>query len=171
MIAALDLYFQLCSVEVSYETGSVMAATLASGWIWPITGESMLSAEAVCNILSLLHSCGIYDFSGQFSFCMGLPAKSAVSRAILLMVCNVMGMMCLSPPLDKLGNSHRGISFCQKLMSLFNFHNYDNLRHCARKLDPRRKLLQEYQDSYTPSENQAEVAADALSKENLESML
>ncbi|KAK1343266.1 hypothetical protein QTO34_016044 [Cnephaeus nilssonii] len=32
------------------------------------------------------------------------------------------------------------------------------------------KLLQDYQDSYTPSENQAEVVAEALSKENLESM-
>ncbi|XP_038608781.1 glutaminase liver isoform, mitochondrial isoform X3 [Tachyglossus aculeatus] len=139
MMAALDLYFQLCSVEVTCESGSVMAATLANGGICPITGESVLSAEAVRNTLSLMHSCGMYDFSGQFAFHVGLPAKSAVSGAILLVVPNVMGLMCLSPPLDKLGNSHRGVSFCQELVSLFNFHNYDNLRHCARKLDPRRE--------------------------------
>ncbi|XP_041520385.1 glutaminase liver isoform, mitochondrial isoform X3 [Microtus oregoni] len=139
MMAALDLYFQLCSVEVTCESGSVMAATLANGGICPITGESVLSAEAVRNTLSLMHSCGMYDFSGQFAFHVGLPAKSAVSGAILLVVPNVMGMMCLSPPLDKLGNSQRGINFCQKLVSLFNFHNYDNLRHCTRKLDPRRE--------------------------------
>ncbi|XP_043825338.1 glutaminase liver isoform, mitochondrial isoform X1 [Dromiciops gliroides] len=263
MMAALDLYFQLCSVEVTCESGSVMAATLANGGICPITGESVLSAEAVRNTLSLMHSCGMYDFSGQFAFHVGLPAKSAVSGAILLVVPNVMGLMCLSPPLDKVGNSHRGINFCQKLVSLFNFHNYDNLRHCAKKLDPRReggevrnktvvnllfaaysgdvsalrrfalsamdmeqkdydsrtalhvaaaeghlevvkflveackvnpfvkdrwgniplddavqfnhlevvKLLQDYQDSYTLSETQAEAAAEALSKENLESMV
>ncbi|XP_031205823.1 glutaminase liver isoform, mitochondrial isoform X3 [Mastomys coucha] len=264
MMAALDLYFQLCSVEVTCESGSVMAATLANGGICPITGESVLSAEAVRNTLSLMHSCGMYDFSGQFAFHVGLPAKSAVSGAILLVVPNVMGMMCLSPPLDKLGNSQRGISFCQKLVSLFNFHNYDNLRHCARKLDPRReggevrnktvvnllfaaysgdvsalrrlqllrvytkqfrtylyplifllsiflghievvkflieackvnpfvkdrwgniplddavqfnhlevvKLLQDYHDSYVLSETQAEVVAETLSKENLESMV
>ncbi|XP_067320016.1 glutaminase liver isoform, mitochondrial isoform X2 [Anolis sagrei] len=139
MMAALDLYFQLCSVEATCESGSVMAATLANGGICPITGEYVLSDEAVRNTLSLMHSCGMYDFSGQFAFHVGLPAKSAVSGAILLVVPNVMGVMCLSPPLDKGGNSTRGIGFCQELVSLFNFHNYDNLQHCTRKMDPRRE--------------------------------
>ncbi|XP_032994529.1 glutaminase liver isoform, mitochondrial isoform X5 [Lacerta agilis] len=75
-------------------------------------------------------------------FQVGLPAKSAVSGAILLVVPNVMGVMCLSPPLDKGGNSTRGIGFCQELVSLFNFHNYDNLLHCTRKMDPRREGIE-----------------------------
>ncbi|XP_070695345.1 glutaminase kidney isoform, mitochondrial [Pempheris klunzingeri] len=139
MIAALDFYFQLCSIEVTCESGSVMAATLANGGICPITGERVLSAEAVRNTLSLMHSCGMYDFSGQFAFHVGLPAKSGVSGAVLLVVPNVMGMMCWSPPLDRLGNSVRGIHFCQDLVSHFNFHNYDNLRHFTKKHDPRRR--------------------------------
>ncbi|KAJ8371955.1 hypothetical protein AAFF_G00298280 [Aldrovandia affinis] len=139
MIAALDFYFQLCSIEVTCESGSVMAATLANGGICPITGERVLSAEAVRNTLSLMHSCGMYDFSGQFAFHVGLPAKSGVSGAVLLVVPNIMGIMCWSPPLDRVGNSIRGIHFCQELVSLFNFHNYDNLRHFAKKLDPRRQ--------------------------------
>uniref|UniRef100_A0A8C4INE8 glutaminase n=1 Tax=Dicentrarchus labrax TaxID=13489 RepID=A0A8C4INE8_DICLA len=139
MMAALDFYFQLCSIEVTCESGSVMAATLANGGICPITGERVLSAEAVRNTLSLMHSCGMYDFSGQFAFHVGLPAKSGVSGAVLLVVPNVMGMMCWSPPLDRLGNSVRGIHFCQDLVSHFNFHNYDNLRHFTKKHDPRRR--------------------------------
>ncbi|XP_036389763.1 glutaminase kidney isoform, mitochondrial-like [Megalops cyprinoides] len=139
MIAALDFYFQLCSIEITCESGSVMAATLANGGICPITGERVLSAEAVRNTLSLMHSCGMYDFSGQFAFHVGLPAKSGVSGAVLLVVPNIMGLMCWSPPLDRLGNSVRGIHFCQELVSLFNFHNYDNLRHFVKKLDPRRQ--------------------------------
>ncbi|KAL0977934.1 hypothetical protein UPYG_G00163480 [Umbra pygmaea] len=139
MIDALDFYFQLCSIEVTCESGSVMAATLAHGGICPITGLRVLSAEAVRNTLSLMHSCGMYDFSGQMAFHVGLPAKSGVSGAILLVVPNVMGVMCWSPPLDKVGNSVRGIHFCQELVSSFNFHNYDNLRHFVKKQDPRRQ--------------------------------
>uniref|UniRef100_A0A8D3B295 glutaminase n=1 Tax=Scophthalmus maximus TaxID=52904 RepID=A0A8D3B295_SCOMX len=139
MTSVLDLYFQLCSIEVTCESASVMAATLANGGICPITGERVLSPEAVRNTLSLMHSCGMYDFSGQFAFHVGLPAKSGVAGGILLVVPNVMGIMCWSPPLDKLGNSVRGIQFCTDLVELFNFHNYDNLRHFAKKYDPRRE--------------------------------
>ncbi|XP_061579828.1 glutaminase kidney isoform, mitochondrial isoform X2 [Cololabis saira] len=139
MTSVLDLYFQLCSIEVTCESASVMAATLANGGICPITGERVLSPEAVRNTLSLMHSCGMYDFSGQFAFHVGLPAKSGVAGGILLVVPNVMGIMCWSPPLDKLGNSVRGIQFCTDLVELFNFHNYDNLRHFAKKHDPRRE--------------------------------
>uniref|UniRef100_A0A3Q0S7C2 glutaminase n=1 Tax=Amphilophus citrinellus TaxID=61819 RepID=A0A3Q0S7C2_AMPCI len=139
MIDALDFYFQLCSIEVTCESGSIMAATLANGGICPITGERILSAEAVRNTLSLMHSCGMYDFSGQMAFHVGLPAKSGVSGAILLVIPNVMGVMCWSPPLDRVGNSVRGIHFCQELVSVFNFHNYDNLSHFVKKQDPRRQ--------------------------------
>uniref|UniRef100_A0AAX7VFK1 glutaminase n=1 Tax=Astatotilapia calliptera TaxID=8154 RepID=A0AAX7VFK1_ASTCA len=75
----------------------------------------------------------------DFYFQVGLPAKSGVSGAILLVIPNVMGVMCWSPPLDRVGNSVRGIHFCQELVSVFNFHNYDNLRHFVKKQDPRRQ--------------------------------
>lgn len=134
----LDFYFQMCSMETNCESASVMAATLANGGICPITEEKVLDSHAVRDMLALMHSCGMYDYSGQFAFKIGLPAKSGVSGAMLVVVPNVMGICLWSPPLDTLGNSCRGLQFCEELVSVFNFHRYDNLKHTAKKQDPRR---------------------------------
>ena len=50
------------------ESNAVMAATLANGGTCPITGEKILSQEAVTNSLSLMYSCGMSIYSGQFAF-------------------------------------------------------------------------------------------------------
>ncbi|CAG0892433.1 unnamed protein product [Darwinula stevensoni] len=138
MESCLDLYFQCCSMEVTTETMSVIAATLANGGVCPISGEQVLQSESVRDALSIMHSCGMYDYSGQFAFQVGLPAKSGVSGVIMCVVPNTLGICCFSPPLDKYGNSVRGVQFCKALVDYFNFHRYDNLKHAEDKTDPRR---------------------------------
>lgn len=133
----MDFYFQMCSLEVNCETVSVIAATLANGGICPTTGKRVLNSCAVRNVLSLMHSCGMYDYSGQFAFKVGLPAKSGVSGCTMVVVPNVMGFCLWSPPLDVYGNSVRGVKFCEELINVFSFHHYDNLRHHTQKKDPR----------------------------------
>ena len=44
---------------------------------------------------------------------VGLPAKSGVSGALIVVVPNVMGIGLWSPALDEIGNSVRGLQFCQ----------------------------------------------------------
>ncbi|XP_012273144.1 glutaminase kidney isoform, mitochondrial isoform X5 [Orussus abietinus] len=151
----MDFYFQCCSMEANCETMAVMAATLANGGICPITEEKVLKPDSVRDVLSLMHSCGMYDYSGQFAFKVGIPAKSGVSGSLLVVIPNVMGICTWSPPLDHLGNSCRGVQFCQELVTEFNFHRsldgtifqvggkseieeYDNLKHATNKKDPRR---------------------------------
>ncbi|XP_026669896.1 glutaminase kidney isoform, mitochondrial isoform X6 [Ceratina calcarata] len=140
----MDFYFQCCSMEANCDTMAVMAATLANGGICPITEEKVLKPDSVRDVLSLMHSCGMYDYSGQFAFKVGIPAKSGVSGSLLVVIPNVMGICTWSPPLDPLGNSCRGVQFCEELVTEFNFHStyydhrYDNLKHATNKKDPRR---------------------------------
>lgn len=135
---ALDLYFSACSLEVNVKTLSGIAATLANGGVCPQTGERIFRQSTIKNCLSMMHSCGMYDYSGEFAFTIGLPAKSAVSGVVLAIVPNVMGIAVWSPRLDACGNSVRGVEFLQRLVGKFNFHNYDNLVE-SEKLDPRRR--------------------------------
>ena len=43
-----------------------------------------------------------------------------------------------SPPLDRYGNSVRGLAFCEALIERYNFHHYDSLTHEPTKQNPRR---------------------------------
>jgi len=138
----LDLYFQSCSLEVNTEALAVMGATLANGGICPTTGEKVLNSSDVRDVLSLMYSCGMYNYSGQFAFKVGLPAKSGVSGSIILVIPNVMCVALWSPPLDEIGNSIRGQQFCNELVDLFNFHQFDNIRNSEKKLDPRRESFE-----------------------------
>ena len=122
----LNLYFQQCSTTITCEMGAVISATLANGGICPTTNEVVCSKESVMDCLTLMYGCGMYDYSGQFSFEIGLPAKSGVSGCILLVIPNMFGLCIWSPPLDEQGNSSKGIKFCKRLneeMDLHIFHN------------------------------------------------
>lgn len=124
----MDLYFQLCSVEVNANSAAVMASTLANGGTCPITGDQVLSPTSVRNTLALMQSCGMYDYSGAFAFQVGLPAKSSVSGAVVVVIPNVLGLCLWSPPLDRTGNSVRGVQFCNHLVERFQFHPYECVR-------------------------------------------
>jgi len=133
----LDFYFQCCSMELNAEMMSVLAATLANGGICPVSGERVFNTETVQQCLSLMATCGMYDYSGEFAFTIGLPAKSGVSGGIMFVIPNVMGFCVWSPRLDELGNSVRSLDFCHALVKTFNFHNFDILTGTTDKRDPR----------------------------------
>ncbi|NKB57450.1 MAG: glutaminase A [Alphaproteobacteria bacterium] len=133
---ALELFFAACSVELTTERLANIAATFANGGICPPTGIRVFTDSTVKNCLSMMNSCGMYDYSGEFAFRVGMPAKSGVSGAIFAVVPNVLGIALWSPRIDSYGNSARGVAFLKRLVETFNFHNYDSLLD-SQKLDPR----------------------------------
>ena len=119
---ALDLYFQQCSILVTCRDLSVMAATLANGGVNPCTGEQVTAPDLVPSILSVMTTCGMYDFAGEWTFAIGMPAKSGVAGGVLAVLPGQLGIGIFSPPLDSRGNSVRGVAACRELSRDFHLH-------------------------------------------------
>ena len=74
---------------------SIIAATLANGGICPLTNERIFSNDIVKNALSLMSSCGMYDYSGEWAYTIGIPAKSGVSGIIMGIIPKCNGYCCI----------------------------------------------------------------------------
>lgn len=123
---ALELYFQQCSILVSAHDLAVMGATLANGGVNPVTGKRAISTGNVKYLLSVMLSCGMYDYAGEWAFRIGLPAKSGVGGGIVAVVPGVLGIGIYSPPLDAKGNSVRGVKACSELAARFGLHCFES---------------------------------------------
>lgn len=121
----LDLYFRQCAILVSARDLAMMAATLANSGVNPVTGERAIAKEHVKTVLSVMASCGMYDYSGEWVYRVGLPAKSGVGGGIIAVLPGQFGFGTFSPLLDAHGNSHRGIDVCKELSQRFQLHVYD----------------------------------------------
>ena len=121
----LDLYFRQCSIRVTCRDLGVMAATLACQGRNPLTGERPLDAAVTVQMLSLMGTCGMYDFAGQWLHDVGMPAKSGVGGGVLAVVPGQFGIATYSPPLDSFGNSVRGVAACRELSRGLGLHLYN----------------------------------------------
>ena len=135
MDESLDLYFQQCSMMVNCRDLAVMAATLANRGVNPITGDRAVPARYIRDILSVMYTCGMYNFAGEWAYKVGIPAKSGVSGGIIAIVPHQIGIAVFSPPLDSHGNSVRGIKVCEDLAREFELHMFDPPMGCSHLLD------------------------------------
>lgn len=124
----LDLYFRQCSISVTCSDLAVMAAALANGGVNPITGRRVFRPQNVSRLLSIMSTCGMYDFAGEWIFNIGLPAKSGVAGGILAVLPGQLGIGVFSPLLDSKGNSVRGIRACADLSADFGLHLFNGNR-------------------------------------------
>ena len=102
---SVDVYTKACSVGVTAYQLAVMGATLADNGKNPLTGEQVMKAENVPEILSAMMMAGLYDASGGWAWHVGLPAKSGVGGGIIAVVPGKGAIAVFAPPLDEAGNS------------------------------------------------------------------
>ena len=123
--AALDVYFRQCSIQVTCRDLAMMAGTLSNMGRHPVTGRSAYSITHVKDMLSIMFTCGMYDYSGQWAYRVGVPAKSGVSGGVITVVNRQLGIGTYSPRLDPYGNSCRGTEVCVELASRLGLHVFD----------------------------------------------
>ncbi|HYO23488.1 MAG TPA: glutaminase A [Lacipirellulaceae bacterium] len=122
---SLELYFQQCAILVNAHDLAVIGATLANAGVNPLTGVRAIEQRHVKDVLSVMLTCGMYDYAGEWAYRVGLPAKSGVGGGICAVVPGVAGIGVFSPLLDPRGNSVRGIKVCEELSTRFGLHAFE----------------------------------------------
>ena len=129
--ATVDAYFQQCSIAVHCADLALMGATLANQGVNPVTGVRAIEDTHVENVLSVMASCGMYDFSGGWIYNVGMPAKSGVSGGVLAVLPGQFGIGVFSPRIDEQGNSVRALKVCEEVSRAWELHQF-NPPYCPR---------------------------------------
>ena len=113
----LDLYFYLCSIEMTCKQLTQSFMFLASGGVNPITNKRVISLTRAKRINSVMLMCGFYDEAGDFAFKVGLPGKSGVGGGIVAIHPGQFCITVWSPKLNENGNSHKGMKVLEAFTS------------------------------------------------------
>lgn len=118
---SVDVYTKECSVGVNAVQLARMGATLANNGKNPATGEQVIKAEDVPEILSSMTMAGLYDGSGGWAWHVGLPAKSGVGGGIVAIAPGKGAIVVFAPPLDEAGNSVKAQEVIQYVSDKLNY--------------------------------------------------
>ncbi|WP_439592994.1 glutaminase [Microbacterium sp.] len=120
--AVVEGYIRQCSINVTTADLAVMAATFANGGVNPVTGERVIAAPVVRQVLSVISTCGMYDAAGDWATQVGIPAKSGVSGGMIGALPGQLGIATFSPRLDSHGNSVRGVAMFERFSRDMGLH-------------------------------------------------
>lgn len=116
----LDVYFKLCSIEVTCKDIASIGAMLAKDGILYYSQEPVIEKEIAKMVKAIMMTCGMYDGSGDYAVKVGIPSKSGVGGGILATVPGKMGIGVIGPSLDEKGNSIAGIEVLNTLSKELN---------------------------------------------------
>lgn len=124
---SLDLYFRLCSIQVSCADLAKIALFFALGGKGVVTNlpgmpSLSISPECIRTVLMIMVTSGMYNASGEFAVKVGIPAKSGVSGGILAVVPGEMGIGVIGPAIDEIGNSVAGFKILEEISNTFHLH-------------------------------------------------
>lgn len=120
-----DLYFRQCSILVTATDLAWMGATLANMGEHPVSGDQVFDLRASRDTQTIMFTCGMYDYSGNWACDVGVPAKSGVGGGIVGVVNRQLGIGSYSPRLDPKGNSVRGVAAFAVLSDELGLHAFD----------------------------------------------
>ena len=112
---AVETYFMHCSTLINTDQLARLGLFLANRGVDPITGNRILDESSCRAIVTLMTTCGTYDYAGRVAIEIGLPCKSGVSGGILAIVPGKMSIAAFSPRLGTHGNSEAGMRMLQLL--------------------------------------------------------
>jgi glutaminase A len=118
-------YIRQCSINVNVRDLAMMAATLCNAGVNPVTGETIMPADSVRQVLSVMTTCGMYDAAGSWVSRVGIPAKSGVAGGIIGALPGQVGIAAFSPKLNERGNSVRAVALFEHLSHDMGFHMMD----------------------------------------------
>jgi glutaminase len=122
---ALELYFRQCSISVTAVDLAQMGATFANMGQSPLNKNLAFELTSVRRTLSVMFTCGMYDYAGHWAYDVGIPAKSGVGGGIVGVINRQLGIGSYSPRLDPKGNSVRGVASFEMLAEEFGLHAFD----------------------------------------------
>ena len=122
---SLYQYFAQCSTLVTCRDMAMIGATLANMGTNPVTGDKVFDFQYIKYVLTVMFTCGLYNYAGGWAYEVGLPAKSGVAGGIFGVVNRQLGLSVYSPKLDAQGNSVRGILACKELAGHFGLHAFE----------------------------------------------
>ena len=135
----IDLYFKMCSLSVTAKSLAGLGIIIANAGMNPFNGKHLIAPDYVRTIRSIMFTCGMYDFSGEYGVRVGVPSKSGVGGGLCCAAkgSNVkegqpvpMGIGLYGPALDQFGNSIASVMAMEHIshrlrMNVFDYRPFD----------------------------------------------